>query len=128
MGTREDILRLRQEIKDVLKTIGLNNRQFSGRYFEDNSPSENEADRETFINTFNRQMSRPGNTEKALNTLKGYLKFIYDLPEYKKAGLVAPRNIPYPEVDDEFRRNMARISKKIDDALEEKVLAAEDDD
>ena len=127
MGTAEDISQLKQEIEDALKLIGLNHSQFSSRFFDDTSHSENESERTTFMNTFNRQLSREGKTKTILNQLKSYLKFMYDLPEYKKAGLIPPRNVPYPEVDDDFRRGMARISTKIDDALEEKALAAEEE-
>jgi hypothetical protein len=128
MGTTEAIPKLKKELLKALKQAGLNKRQFAGRYFDETFPVENDDERKTFINTFNRQLSRTGKTAKILNALKAYLKFAYSLPEYEKSGLIPPHNVPYPEVDDETRRGMARISKKIDDALEEKSLMSEEAD
>lgn len=126
MGTNEEISKLQQEIKSALKQAGLNKSQFAAKYFDDVAAIENEADLKTFKNTLNSQLRRTRKSEKTLNQLKQYLAFIYVLPEFKKSGLAPPRNVPHPELDEKFRQNMARISKSIDQAMEENASAKEE--
>jgi len=117
MGTADDIARLQQEIRDGLKQAGLSQASFATRYFDDTTENEREDDRKTFINTFNKQLKRIGKEETVRAQLQRYRDFLYALHEYRKTGLIPPRNVPYPELNEQSRRAMARISRKIDDAL-----------
>lgn len=126
MGTAEDIARLQQEIRDGLNLSGVSLDKFAVHCFYEDEDSDDQAKVPKYVNKFTKRLTRPSSSPRMLGILERYRAILFMHPDYHQKGVLPPRNIPYPELDEQARRSMARISKKIDDALEERALMAEE--
>lgn len=112
--TAEEISHLQAEFREELAKAGLSLVQFVEWYFEDDDALDNER-AVKFAVTLKQQLYRRSSTQGMKAKLEGYLMKLREHPVYeKRVGLVVPRAVKYPEVDDNFRREMRRVSQKID--------------
>ncbi|MCW9054966.1 MAG: hypothetical protein OQJ98_03260 [Candidatus Pacebacteria bacterium] len=128
MGIEEEIKSTQQDIREALEAIGLSHRKFAGRYFDDTHPhSDDDKERSDFQENFKKQLQIGRKSPQILGQLQAYLRFIYAMPEFKKARLIAPRNITYPELNHEIWRGIRDISKSIDEALADRAATTDEE-
>ncbi len=122
MGTREEIARLQDEIRDGIARSGVSLNAFAKWRFEE---KEDKTSCENFVRNFKHQLTRPSSSSFMLAILERHRDSLLRHQEYHQKGMIPPRNIRYAEIKDELRPGMSSISKRIDDAMEKKVLAEE---
>lgn len=126
MGTSEDISRLQQEIRDGLNRSGVSVDAFARWCFSEETDRDDDVGLVSFVEKFTKQLSRPSSTSRMLATLGRYREILFAHPDFHNKCLLPPRNVTYPELDDDFRRGMKKISKSIDEALKQKALEQEE--
>lgn len=126
MGTAEDIARLQQEILDGLNRSGVSQDAFARWCFRAETDRDDDVGLARFVEKFTKQLNRESSTPRMLATLVRYREILFAHPDFHNKGALPPRSVPYPEFDDDFRRGMRKISKSIDEALEQKALKQEE--
>lgn len=123
MGTNQSERRnLWNELDAELNKAGISRDKFAEWYFYEINDVGTSDEAASFVAAFKKQCIRQSTSLRMISTVKEYLQKLCDHPVYEmKIGRVPLRSIKYPETDDTFRRGIARISRKIDVAIEESL-------
>lgn len=110
---------LQKEIKSLLKAMGWSQNQAARYvYYEENEDgAEDEAELRRYEEAFRKHLSRPTTPPEYLEKV---LNILSHCREAKWLGQVAPVFVPGPELSDEVRQQMKKISRAIGAAIKEK--------
>lgn len=102
------------ELKKWIKKLGMTHKYFAEQYFIEEYDSFNEEEISAFYEKFKGHLKR---TTTPIETINIYLKYLYEMEEFKNKCYIKPNKIEDNIFGKEFDEKMKEISKDISDKL-----------
>ena len=124
----------KNELLSLLEEMNLSSRKFICKYYDSlpdylTDSADQERDIERFYDRFKKQI-RANTTKESI--YGSYLKFLYTLPEFEALGkfyipsyfdLMSDEELLKDGIDDDFKKQMTKISKSIDFSISRKKIS-----